>query len=144
MEVLVAVLLLVPPPSGWLLLLGGLALTGSSDVKDVPKGAELFVEGQPEADQLGDLPPNPLLDSSPSPSVADNAVDDGISVPVEERVGKLSKLAGLPPIDEFFEGFSKEDDECWDEEATRSAYAKLLQKSNYFYREGFLSVWDDV
>ena len=48
------------------------------------------------------------------------------------------------PIDEFFEGFSKEDDECWDEEATRSAYAKLLQKSNYFYREGFLSVWDDV
>ena len=47
------------------------------------------------------------------------------------------------PIDEFFEGFSKEDDECWDEEATRSAYAKLLQKSNYFYEEGMLSIWDD-
>ena len=46
-------------------------------------------------------------------------------------------------IDEFFEGFSKEDDEVWDEEATRSIYDKLLQKSNYFYREGFLSVWDD-
>ena len=41
-------------------------------------------------------------------------------------------------IEDFFEGFSAEDDECWDEEATRSIYDKLLQKSNYFYREGFL------
>ena len=46
-------------------------------------------------------------------------------------------------LDDFFDGFTEEDDECWDEEATRSAYAKLLQKSNYFYREGFLDVWDD-
>ena len=45
-------------------------------------------------------------------------------------------------IDEFFEEFSKEDDEVWDEDATRSIYGKLLQKSNYFYREGFLDVWD--
>tara|TARA_B100000214_G_scaffold345053_1_gene294662 strand:+ start:318 stop:578 length:261 start_codon:yes stop_codon:yes gene_type:complete len=41
-------------------------------------------------------------------------------------------------IDEFFEGFSQEDDEVWDEKATRSIYKKLLQKSNYFYREGYL------
>ena len=46
-------------------------------------------------------------------------------------------------IDEFFEGFTKEDDEWWDEEATRSIYTKLLQKSNYFYQEGYLDVWDD-
>ena len=46
-------------------------------------------------------------------------------------------------LDDFFDGFTEEDDECWDEEATRSAYAKLLQKSNYLYREGFLDVWDD-
>ena len=45
-------------------------------------------------------------------------------------------------IDKFFEGFSKEDDEVWDEEATRSIYGKLLQKSNYFYHEGYLSEWD--
>ena len=46
-------------------------------------------------------------------------------------------------IDEFFKGFTKEDDEWWDEEATRSIYTKLLQKSNYFYQEGYLDVWDD-
>lgn len=46
-------------------------------------------------------------------------------------------------IDDFFEGFSEADDEVWDEEATRSIYDKLLQKSNYFYTEGYLSVWDD-
>ena len=46
-------------------------------------------------------------------------------------------------IDEFFEGFTKEDDEWWDEEATRSIYTKLLQKSSYFYQEGYLSAWDD-
>ena len=45
-------------------------------------------------------------------------------------------------IDEFFEGFSKEDDEVWDEKATRSIYDKLLQKSNYFYHEGYLNEWD--
>ena len=47
------------------------------------------------------------------------------------------------PIDEFFEGFSEADDEVWDEEATRSIYDKLLQKSNYFYDEGYLNVWED-
>ena len=41
-------------------------------------------------------------------------------------------------IDDFFEGFSQEDDAVWDEVATRSIYNKLLQKSNYFYREGYL------
>ena len=41
-------------------------------------------------------------------------------------------------IDDFFVGFSDGDDAVWDEEATRSIYAKLLQKSNYFYSEGFL------
>ena len=46
-------------------------------------------------------------------------------------------------IDDFFEGFSAGDDACWDEVATRSIYNKLLQKSNYFYNEGYLSVWDD-
>ena len=46
-------------------------------------------------------------------------------------------------IDEFFKGFTKEDDEWWDEEATRSIYTKLLQKSSYFYQEGYLDVWDD-
>ena len=46
-------------------------------------------------------------------------------------------------IDEFFKGFTKEDDEWWDEEATRSIYTKLLQKSSYFYQEGYLSEWDD-
>ena len=46
-------------------------------------------------------------------------------------------------IDDFFEGFSKEDDEVWDEKATRSIYNKLLQKSNYFYQEGYLDIWDD-
>ena len=46
-------------------------------------------------------------------------------------------------IDEFFKGFTKEDDEWWDEEATRSIYTKLLQKSSYFYQEGYLSAWDD-
>ena len=44
-------------------------------------------------------------------------------------------------IDEFFEGFSEADDEVWDEEATRSIYDKLLQKSNYFYHEGYLNKW---
>ena len=46
-------------------------------------------------------------------------------------------------IDDFFDGFSPDDDEVWDEEATRSIYDKLVQKSNYFYNEGYLSVWDD-
>ena len=46
-------------------------------------------------------------------------------------------------IEKFFEGFSKEDNKVWDEEATRSIYNKLLQKSNYFFNEGYLSVWDD-
>ena len=46
-------------------------------------------------------------------------------------------------IDDFFKGFSKEDDEVWDEKATRSIYNKLLQKSNYFYQEGYLDIWDD-
>ena len=46
-------------------------------------------------------------------------------------------------IDDFFDGFSAEDDAVWDEKATRSIYDKLVQKSNYFYTEGYLSVWDD-
>ena len=50
---------------------------------------------------------------------------------------------GSEGMDEFLEGFSEEDDEVWDEEATRSIYEKLAQKSNYFYREGYLSVYDD-
>ena len=45
-------------------------------------------------------------------------------------------------IDDFFDGFSAEDDAVWDEKATRSIYDKLLQKSNYFYHEGYLSEWD--
>tara|TARA_B100001778_G_scaffold265385_1_gene226334 strand:- start:248 stop:502 length:255 start_codon:yes stop_codon:yes gene_type:complete len=47
-------------------------------------------------------------------------------------------------ISEFFKGFSKEDDEIWDEKATKSIYNKLLKKSNSFYKEGLLSVWDDL
>ena len=50
---------------------------------------------------------------------------------------------GSDGIDEFLEEFSEADDEEWDEEATRSIYEKLSQKSNYFYREGYLSVYDD-
>ena len=43
-------------------------------------------------------------------------------------------------MEDFFDGFSAEDDAVWDEEATRSIYGKLLQKSNYFYNEGFYEV----
>ena len=46
-------------------------------------------------------------------------------------------------IDEFFKGFTREDDQWWDEEATRSIYDKLIQRSAYFYQEGYLSMWDD-
>ena len=46
-------------------------------------------------------------------------------------------------IEKFFKGFSKEDDAWYDEQASRSAYEKLLDMTNYCYKEGFVSIWDD-
>ena len=46
-------------------------------------------------------------------------------------------------IEKFFKGFSKEDDAWWDEQASRSAYQKLVDMTNYCYKEGFVSIWDD-
>ena len=36
-------------------------------------------------------------------------------------------------------GMSEGDDECWDIEATKSVYNKLLERSRYCYEEGLLS-----
>tara|TARA_Y100001970_G_scaffold184580_1_gene224485 strand:+ start:64 stop:357 length:294 start_codon:yes stop_codon:yes gene_type:complete len=43
-------------------------------------------------------------------------------------------------IEDFLEGMGIGDDECWDIEATKSVYNKLLDCSNYCFEEGFLSV----
>ena len=43
-------------------------------------------------------------------------------------------------IEDFVEGMSTGDDECWDIEATKSVYNKLLDRSNYCFEEGLLSV----
>tara|TARA_B100001094_G_C18057849_1_gene733457 strand:- start:688 stop:954 length:267 start_codon:yes stop_codon:yes gene_type:complete len=46
-------------------------------------------------------------------------------------------------VEKFFKGFGKEDDACWDEQASRSAHKKLVDMTNYCYEEGFVRV-DDV
>ena len=42
-------------------------------------------------------------------------------------------------VEGFVEGMSEGDDECWDIEATKSVYNKLLDRSRYCYEEGLLS-----